>query len=127
VSVIMEALAALADGLPRLLAFGVSDENAFAVGLACGGTIRILVLPVGDRGLPPVLLAEITKAHAARQPIAHWINLTDWSQSLEGPEAQADRFRADQSGVEDQDFIHIHDPPLRMAEVTRALRLGGSG
>jgi xanthine dehydrogenase accessory factor len=116
-AVIMEALAALADGLPRLLTFGVSDENAFAVGLACGGTIRILVLPVGDRGMPPALLAEITKARAARQPIAHRTNLTDWSQSLEGPEAQANRFRADQSGVEDQDFIHIHNPPLRMAVV----------
>jgi xanthine dehydrogenase accessory factor len=116
-AVIEGAMEALADGLPRLLTFGVSDENAFAVGLACGGTIRILVLPIADRGLPPDLLAQITKARAARQPIAHRTSLTDWSQSLEGPEALADRFRADLSGIEDQDFIHIHNPPLRMAVV----------
>ena len=29
-----------------LLEFGVSDEDAWAVGLACGGQIRVLVEPV---------------------------------------------------------------------------------
>ncbi|MGB5871863.1 MAG: XdhC family protein, partial [Albidovulum sp.] len=46
-AVVEEARAALLDGAPRMLSFGVSDDNAFAVGLACGGTIRILVEPVG--------------------------------------------------------------------------------
>ena len=30
-------------GTPRLLEFGVSDEQAWAVGLACGGTVQIFV------------------------------------------------------------------------------------
>jgi xanthine/CO dehydrogenase XdhC/CoxF family maturation factor len=31
------------DGTPQLLEFGVSDEQAFSVGLACGGRIRVFV------------------------------------------------------------------------------------
>src|SRR5687768_17957404 len=46
-AVVAEALDALADGRPRLLEYGVSDADAFAVGLACGGTIRVMVEPVG--------------------------------------------------------------------------------
>jgi xanthine/CO dehydrogenase XdhC/CoxF family maturation factor len=41
--VIEEAQAAIADGKPRLLDFGVSDEQAWEVGLACGGKIEIFV------------------------------------------------------------------------------------
>jgi xanthine dehydrogenase accessory factor len=37
---------AMQDGKPRVLTFGVSDGDAWAVGLACGGTIRVLVEPV---------------------------------------------------------------------------------
>jgi xanthine dehydrogenase accessory factor len=37
---------AMADGKARLLTFGVSDGEAWAVGLACGGTVRIYVEPV---------------------------------------------------------------------------------
>jgi xanthine dehydrogenase accessory factor len=33
----------LADGRPRLLRFGVADETAWGVGLACGGTIEVFV------------------------------------------------------------------------------------
>ena len=37
---------ALADGEPALARFGYSDDDAFAVGLTCGGVIDILVTPV---------------------------------------------------------------------------------
>jgi len=33
----------LADGRPQLLHFGVTDETAWSVGLACGGTIEVFV------------------------------------------------------------------------------------
>ena len=42
-AVVEEALAAIRDGKPRLLDFGVSDEQAWEVGLACGGKIEIFV------------------------------------------------------------------------------------
>ena len=117
-AVVEEALAALTDGVPRLLTYGVSDENAFAVGLACGGTIRILVEPVGESGLPADLLAQITRARAARTPLAYSVNLSTWARATEGPDgALAARFRADQSGVEGETFVAIHNPPLRLAVV----------
>ena len=40
-AVVTEALQVIADGLPRLLEFGVTDDQAWSVGLACGGTVRI--------------------------------------------------------------------------------------
>ena len=46
-AVIEAALAAIADGKTRDLEFGVSDAEAWAVGLACGGRILIHVEPVG--------------------------------------------------------------------------------
>jgi xanthine dehydrogenase accessory factor len=42
-AVFEEAVAALANGRPKLLHFGVADETAWDVGLACGGTIEIFV------------------------------------------------------------------------------------
>ncbi|MFG2515845.1 XdhC family protein [Streptomyces sp. NPDC048584] len=40
---------ALEDGETRVERFGYSDEDAFAVGLTCGGIIDIMVTPVGGR------------------------------------------------------------------------------
>lgn len=42
-AVITEAKAVIGDGRPRLLAFGVSDEQAWEAGLACGGRIEVYV------------------------------------------------------------------------------------
>ena len=33
----------IADGQPRLLDFGVTDERAWEVGLACGGKVKVFV------------------------------------------------------------------------------------
>ena len=45
-AVVLEAQAAIKDGRPRLLEFGVSDEDAWAVGLACGGRVQVYVEPI---------------------------------------------------------------------------------
>ena len=42
-AVIGEALESIKDGKPRLLDFGVSDEQAWDVGLACGGKVQVFV------------------------------------------------------------------------------------
>lgn len=42
-AVIQEALTIIADGKPRLLEFGISDEQAWEVGLACGGRVQVYV------------------------------------------------------------------------------------
>jgi len=41
----LEIKAALERGTPKLVTFGVSNERAWEVGLACGGTIEVLVEP----------------------------------------------------------------------------------
>jgi xanthine dehydrogenase accessory factor len=40
-----EIVAAMGRGTPRHVSYGVSDEAAAAVGLACGGTIKVLIEP----------------------------------------------------------------------------------
>lgn len=42
-AVVQEALEAMQDGKSRMLEFGVSNSEAWEVGLACGGKIRIFV------------------------------------------------------------------------------------
>ncbi|MCL4744295.1 MAG: hypothetical protein KJZ83_02665 [Burkholderiaceae bacterium] len=42
-AVIAEALDAIASGRHRVLSFGVSDERAWEVGLACGGEVEVFV------------------------------------------------------------------------------------
>jgi xanthine/CO dehydrogenase XdhC/CoxF family maturation factor len=42
-AVIETAQQIIQSGVPRLLSFGVSDEQAWAVGLACGGKIDVYV------------------------------------------------------------------------------------
>ncbi|MFI9346407.1 XdhC family protein [Streptomyces sp. NPDC052773] len=54
---------ALEDGRTVLERFGYSDEDAFAVGLTCGGVIDILVTPVrADDPARPVVAAAVTAA-----------------------------------------------------------------
>ena len=37
---------AMATGTPRILDFGISDERAWEVGLACGGKVKVFVEPL---------------------------------------------------------------------------------
>jgi xanthine dehydrogenase accessory factor len=47
-AVIESAQQTMRDGKVRNLEFGVSDETAWSVGLACGGHIEIFVEPLDD-------------------------------------------------------------------------------
>jgi len=116
-AVVMEAQEALADGKHRVLEYGVSDGDAFAVGLACGGTIRILVEPVGG-SMPVELLSDLVAAQKARDQVAYEVNLTTGIGAVLR-EAYRERMRLDRSGVEEdgETFVAVHNPPLKLIVV----------
>lgn len=117
-AVVLEALEVIDQGGTRVLEYGVSDGDAFAVGLACGGNIRVLVEPIGDGGMPVDMLRALVAARAARQQTAYEVALDGGARRLvhEGHDA---RFRMDRSGVSEDGttFVAIHNPPLRLVVV----------
>ncbi|WP_417727985.1 XdhC family protein [Roseovarius sp.] len=112
-AVVAEALDAIEAGHPVMLQYGVSDGDAFAVGLACGGTIRVLVEPIGSV-MPEGLLADLVLAREARVPVAY-ITGIQVERRLER-DGHRTRFRMDRSGFEEDgtSFVAIHNPPLRL-------------
>lgn len=42
-SVVAEAMEVIQTGAPRRLSYGIADDEAFTVGLTCGGTIHLFV------------------------------------------------------------------------------------
>ena len=117
-AVIVEAMDAIEDGKSRLLEFGVSDDEAFAVGLACGGEIKVLVEPVGAAMQVEILEALVARRQAS-EPVAYVTGLGGGSPRLADVDAFPDRFRMDQSGIleDGETFVGIHNPPLRMVVV----------
>lgn len=113
-AVVVEALEAIEKGAPVTLEYGVSDDDAFAVGLACGGTIRILVDPVGAVIGEDFLQALIT-ARANRQAVALIHDLASAKRTLvHDTREQAARFASDKSGIDGDSFVAIHNPALRL-------------
>ena len=62
-AVIESALSSIENESCQLLEFGVSNETAFSVGLPCGGSIKIMIEPIGvGNGLPITFLEELKSA-----------------------------------------------------------------
>ncbi|MCX7565209.1 XdhC family protein [Sulfitobacter sp. F26169L] len=117
-AVVVEALEALDDRECKLLEYGVSDGDAFAVGLACGGNIRVLVEPVGEGGMGEEMLRILVDLRADRTPVAYEVTLNGSRRAL-ATSGYEERFRKDRSGLgeDGHTFIAIHNPPLRLAVV----------
>ena len=71
-AVIQEALEVMASGAPRVLAFGVSDETAWEVGLACGGKVEVFVeavAPEAGHGITRAVLEELLAARRSKRSV----------------------------------------------------------
>ena len=70
--VIDQAADVIATGTPKALEFGVEDETAWKVGLACGGTIRVFVEPLDATGAPDGRAASARRAMSERAAMWRW-------------------------------------------------------
>lgn len=116
-AVILAAQESLEDGQCQILEFGVADEDAFAVGLACGGNIRILVEPIGLGNGPEEQMIEVlSAAHAERRALAYQVDLDTWERRLitaDTPERGALLAR-DKSQIDGSQFTAVFNPSLKM-------------
>jgi xanthine dehydrogenase accessory factor len=124
-AVIAEAQAALNDNSARNLTFGVSDEQAWSVGLACGGTVRIHVTPLNAQAQREAL-AGLQSAREAGTAMILTSHLASGDLSLLKPfqgspnpllaEAAAKASLRDQSVSLEADneewFLSVYNPPL---------------
>lgn len=126
-AVIGEAQNALRDGRPRNLKFGVSNEDAWAVGLACGGTIEIHVAPV-LAAPQQSLVRELKKARDSHRAVVLATDLATGESVLRYPgESRGDALtdaaklqaRKDQSASVEIGgrnwFLTVFNPPLDLA------------
>ena len=122
--IITEAAEIIATGQPRALEYGVEDDKAWSVGLACGGSIRIFVEKVGHS---PGVLPRLVGAVQARQRVALVTQLATGAQSVAyapgevGPDlapALDDAFRRGRSvalqGRDGEVFINVFNPTVRL-------------
>jgi xanthine dehydrogenase accessory factor len=70
VAVAEEARGVLEEARRRIVEYGVADETAWSVGLACGGRIRVLVEPLGPGGIDDAVLDAVMAARAETRPVA---------------------------------------------------------
>lgn len=83
----------------HLACYGVADGDAWAVGLPCGGEIRVLVQPVGDEGFAPTLFDRIIAASDAGRALTL---STDLDSAIT------------REGVIEGQFHNRYDPPRRL-------------
>jgi xanthine dehydrogenase accessory factor len=116
-AVIAEARQAIATGAPKRVSFGVADETAWAVGLACGGQIDIYIEQMQARTLD-----RLADAERRGEALVRAIRLTDGHNEIVGggPLAQLadEALRHDRSGVVQHDgqdwFLQVLNPPVHL-------------
>ena len=139
-AVIAEAQDVLATGKMRLLEYGVTNDQAWELGLACGGTIQIMIQTVGAAppdsvGITTPDLAEIIAVKSTHLPRFAITNLKSFRSELvtskrktldQVADSQMTRQRlqeamtsnTSQKIAADTDwFLRVYSPPLRLVIV----------
>ena len=115
-AVIGEARKSIKDGRIRNLEFSVSDDQAWEVGLACGGTIHVFVEPA------PAEIDSVLDAADRKHSVALTTDLETGAHSLfdagSAPEPVASAMRDDRSQpLGEHDFVRVFNTPRRIAIV----------
>ena len=126
-AVIEAALKAMEDGKFRNLEFGVSNEQAWSVGLACGGTIHVHVVPI-ETDERKKALRDIERAVEDSRSVVFASDLESGDWRLIYPDTETDEqfaaaardaARRDLSGIVEIDnrnwFLNIFNTPLELA------------
>ncbi len=127
-AVIEAAQSAMRDGKIRRLEFGVQDERAWSVGLACGGRIEIHVEPVATERVRGMLHA-VNAARRNERPVVRAIDVESGESELVDPSltdtplgsAAAEAVRMDRSMHVDIGarswFLCLYNPPVDLVIV----------
>jgi xanthine dehydrogenase accessory factor len=102
--VVLAAQDVLADGEPRLVTYGITDEMAFGVGLPCGGEIDVFVEELTEAERPEVTLTVVAGDNVGER--------------LHDPELEQEARRRGRSHVLELEgrtvFADVEAPPTRL-------------
>ena len=106
-AVITEGIKSLSDGKTRVKDYGISNDMAWEVGLACGGELKVLIQPLQ---IEDKIIFSIVESIRKREVIKLKINTKSGLRTI-------DKSISQQSSSFNQlmnEFIHIFDPKPRL-------------
>lgn len=95
---------ALASARPERAVYGVTAEEAFRFGLPCGGTIELVLEPLGPQSRIDELLERVSAGHSTRRTL----DMRSGAVSLD------DRAGSDELVADDQKLVSVFGPRLRL-------------
>jgi xanthine dehydrogenase accessory factor len=130
-AVIESGLRAIESGVHELLEFGVSNEMAWEVGLACGGRVQVLVEHVAWTRGSPDWLDGLRAERAAKRPVVLSVDLDSGRRKLVYASQASDAGTLTAAAVEvlrsdrcrtlehadERLFLQPFNPPLRLVIV----------